>query len=180
MALPSSVIKIWWYWMKWRRKFLYLEKNYELSDVNDIYFNWEVIHRSQKYKYLGNLISKTQTIRGDIFRHTYEYLGNKATHALFSMNKKLSHLGALLPKLAMRLFKSNIEPILTYGCDVWGSIKRYWSDWQIFTTIPKNTFESKAIHEYYMANWVLYLLVLMHISRYYVIITVCVTCLVRN
>ena len=91
MALPSSVLNIWWYWMKWRRKFLYLEKNNDLSDVNDIYFNGETNHRSQKYKYLGNFISETQTIRGDIFRQTYEYLCNKATNALFSINKKVSY-----------------------------------------------------------------------------------------
>ena len=113
-----------------------------------------VIHRSQKYQYLGKLISETQTIRRDIFRRTYEHSCNKATNALFSMNKKLSHLGVLPPKVAIHLFKSNIEPVLTYGCEVWEfHKKRCWSGWQIFTTIPKNTFESKRVHEYDHGIW---------------------------
>ena len=59
--------------MKWRQKFSYLEKNQQDSNVKDIYFNGKVIHRSQKYKYLGNLLSETQTNQGDIFRYTYEH-----------------------------------------------------------------------------------------------------------
>ena len=56
------------------------------SNVKDIYFNGKVIHRSQKYKYLGNLLSETQTNQGDIFRYIYEHLCNKARNALFAIS----------------------------------------------------------------------------------------------
>ena len=84
--------------LKWRRKFSYLEKNQQDSNVKDIHFNGNVIHRSQKYKYLGILLSETQTNQGDIFRYTYEHLCNKARNVLFSIEKKLKHLGVLPPK----------------------------------------------------------------------------------
>ena len=110
--------------MKLKRKFSYLEKNQQDSNVKDIYFNGKVIHSSQKYRYLGNLLSETQTNQGDIFRYTYEHLRNKARNALFAIEKKLNHLGVLPPKIAIHLFKSNIEPVVTYGCEVWGFHKK--------------------------------------------------------
>ena len=76
-----------------KTKILVFGKNQQDSNVKDIYFNGKVIHRSQKYKYLGNLLSETQTNQGDIFRYTYEHLCNKARNALFSIEKKLNHLG---------------------------------------------------------------------------------------
>ena len=107
-----------------KTKILVFGKNQYDSNVKDIYFNGKVIHRSQHYKYLGNLLSETQTNQGDIFRYTYGHLCNKARNALFSIEKKLNHLGVLPPKLAIHLFKSNIEPVLTYGCEVWGFHKK--------------------------------------------------------
>ena len=140
--------------MKWKRKFSYLEKNKQDSNVKDIYFNGKVIRRSQKYKYLGNLLSETQTNQGDIFRYTYEQLCNKARTALFSIEKKLNHLGVLPPKIAIYLFKSNIEPVLTYGCEVWGFHKKgYRSDWHIFVKTSKNSFEDKTIHKHHHGVW---------------------------
>ena len=107
-----------------KTKIIVFGKNQQDSNVKDIYFNGKVIHRSQKYKYLGNLLSETQTNQGDIFRYTYEHLCNKARNALFSIEKKLNHLGVLPPKIAIHLFKSNIEPVLTYVCEVWGFHKK--------------------------------------------------------
>ena len=39
------------------------------------------------------------------------------------MNKQLNHLGKLPPKLSLLLFKTNIEAILTYGSEIWGTNK---------------------------------------------------------
>ena len=36
----------------------------------------------------------------------------------------MNHLGVLPQKIAINLFKSNIEPVLTYGCEVWGFYKK--------------------------------------------------------
>ena len=73
--------------------------------------------------YLGNIFSETRTIRGDVFKHTYDYLCVKSQRALLSLNKQLNHLGTLPPKLLLHLFKTNIEPILTYGGEIWGTNK---------------------------------------------------------
>ena len=54
-----------------KTKILVFGKNQQDSNVKDIYFNGRVIHRSQKYKYLGNLLSETQTNRGDVFKYIY-------------------------------------------------------------------------------------------------------------
>ena len=102
-----------------KTKILAFRKNQQSSNVKDIFFNGKVIQRSQKYKYLGNLLPETQTNQADIFRYTYEHLCNKARIAIFSIEKKLNHLRVLPPKIAIDLFKSNIEPVLTYGCEVW-------------------------------------------------------------
>ena len=107
-----------------KTKILVFEKNQQDSNVKDIYFNGKVIHRSQKYKYLGNLLLETQTNQGDIYRYTDEHLCNKARNALFYIEKKLNHLGVLPPEIAIHLFKLNIEPVLTYGCEVWGFHKK--------------------------------------------------------
>ena len=79
-----------------KTKILVFGKNQQVSNVKDIYFNGKVIHRSKIYKYLGNLLSGTQTNQGDIFRYTYEHLCNKARNAVFSIEKKLNHLARRL------------------------------------------------------------------------------------
>ena len=60
-----------------KTKILVFGKNQQDSNVKDIYFNGEMVHRSQKYKYIGNLLSETQTNQGDIFRYTYEHFVTK-------------------------------------------------------------------------------------------------------
>ena len=107
-----------------KTKILVFGQNQQDSNVKYIYFNGKVIHRSQKYKYLGKLLSETQTNQEDMFIYTNEHLCNKARTALFSIEKKLNHLGVLPPKIAIHLFKSNIEPVLTYGCEVLGFHKK--------------------------------------------------------
>ena len=74
--------------MKWRWKLSYLEKLNKIQMLKIFILTEKVIYRSQKYKYIGNLLSATQTNQGDIFRYTYEHLCNKARNALFSIENK--------------------------------------------------------------------------------------------
>ena len=102
-----------------KTKILVFGKNQQGSNVKHIYFNGKVIPRSQKYKYLGNLLSDTQTNQGDMFRYTYEHLCNKARNVLFSIEKKLTHLGVLPPTIA--IYSNQISNLdVKYG----GSVKR--------------------------------------------------------
>ena len=71
-----------------KMKIIVFGKPQQDSNVKDIYFDGKVINRSQKYKYLGNLLSATQTNQGGIFRYSYEHLWNKARNALFSIENK--------------------------------------------------------------------------------------------
>ena len=97
-----------------KTKLLVFGKDKFHNGTNSVMFN---------NKYLGNIFHETRTIRGDVFKHTYDYLCVKSQRDLFSLNKQLNHLGTLPPKLSLHLFKTNIEPILTYGSEIWGTNK---------------------------------------------------------
>ena len=86
-----------------------------------VLFNGQQIETSSQYKYLGNIISTTQTSRGDIFRENYDYLCSQARKAIFGLKHRLKSLGALPPRVLMHMYETLIRPILVYGSDVWGS-----------------------------------------------------------
>ena len=85
-----------------------------------VFFNGQQIETTSQYKYLGNIISTTQTSRGDIFRENYDYLCSQATKAIFSLKHRLKPLGTLPPRVLMHMYETLIRPILVYGSDVWG------------------------------------------------------------
>ena len=86
-----------------------------------VLFNGQQIETTSQYKYLGNVISTTQTSRGDIFRENYDYLCSQARKAIFCLKHLLKPLGALPPRVLMHMYETLICPILVYGSDVWGS-----------------------------------------------------------
>ena len=106
-----------------KTKLLVFGKDKFHNTTNTVTFNDKPIERTQMYKYLGNIFSETRTIRGDVFKYTHDYLCVKSQGALFSLNKQLNRLGTLPSKLSLHLFKTNIEPILTYGSEIWGISK---------------------------------------------------------
>ena len=78
-------------------------------------YNDEPIPFETFYKYLGveianncefNIVKKERNI--------------KARKAIFSIRQALATSGNVSVKLAMKLFDSKIEPILTYGSVIWG------------------------------------------------------------
>ena len=80
-----------------KTKLLVFGKDKFHNVTNTVTFNNKLIERNVMYKYLGNIFSETRTIRGDVFKHTYDYLCVKSQRALFSLNKQLNHLGKLPP-----------------------------------------------------------------------------------
>ena len=56
----------------------------------------------------------------DIFCKNYSYLCEKARKAVYSLQRKIRNVGPLPPPCMIYLFQSLIQPILTYGSDVWG------------------------------------------------------------
>ena len=86
-----------------------------------VFFNGQQIESTSQYKYLGNIISTTQTSRGDVFRENYDYLCRQARKAIFGMKHRLKPSGTLSPRVLMHINETPIRPILVYGSDVWGS-----------------------------------------------------------
>ena len=82
----------------------------------ELYFDGKRIERVNDY----NIISETKTIGGDIFANNYSHLCSKARSSIYAIKCKLKKLGHLPPRIATHLFSAVVEPILTYGTEVWG------------------------------------------------------------
>ena len=85
----------------------------------ELYFDGKRIERVNDYKYLGNIISETKNIGGDIFVNNYSHLCFKARSSIYAMKYKLNKLGHLTLRIATHLFNAVVEPILTY-CSLGG------------------------------------------------------------
>ena len=86
----------------------------------NINLNGHPIETVSQYKYLGNIITATSTLKGDIFRNNSGYLCNQARKAIFGLKNKLNSLGTIPPRVSFYIFETLIRPILLYGSDVWG------------------------------------------------------------
>ena len=69
-----------------------------------------------KYKYLGLIISNNGKMQNMI-----EDRVKKANRAIFLVRRALSTGTNISVDLAMTLFDKSIDPILTYGCPIWGA-----------------------------------------------------------
>ena len=67
-----------------------------------------------KYKYLGLWCSNNK----NIFVKKHSYLAEQAGKAIFTIRNYSHSLGHLTPKLSLRVFEAQIEPILMYGGEV--------------------------------------------------------------
>ena len=67
-----------------------------------------------KYKYLGLWCSNNK----NIFVKKHSYLAEQARKAIFTIRNYSHSLGHLTPKLSLRVFEAQIEPILMYGSEV--------------------------------------------------------------
>ena len=74
-----------------------------------------------KYKYLGLWCSNNK----NIFVKNHSYLAEQARKAIFTMRNYSHSLGHLTPKLSLRVFEAQIEPILMYGSEDYLFVKKY-------------------------------------------------------
>ena len=70
-----------------------------------------------QYKYLGVIFSTGLT-----FSYAHEDMANRAKKGVVGILKLLWTLGDQSPKLFFKLFDCQIQPMLTYGSEVWGLI----------------------------------------------------------
>ena len=73
------------------------------------------IESVKTFKYLGFTINA----KNCSFLPTVNDLSTRANRAIFVLNNKIK-LSKLPIKLALKVFNSQIVPILLYGCEVWG------------------------------------------------------------
>ena len=67
-----------------------------------------------KYKYLGLWCSNNK----NTFVKNHSYLAEQARKAIFTIRNYSHNLGHLTPKLSLKVFQAQIEPILMYGSEV--------------------------------------------------------------
>ena len=86
----------------------------------DIKVNNTALENVKTFKYLGFSISA----KNCSFLPTIENLSTRASRAIFALNNRIK-LSKLPKRLAVKVFNSQIVPILTYGSEVWGPYLNY-------------------------------------------------------
>ena len=86
----------------------------------DIKLNGVSLENVKSIKYLGFTISA----KNCSFLPTIENLSIRANRAIFALNNRIK-LSKLPAKLAIKIFNSQIAPILLYGSEVWGPYLNY-------------------------------------------------------
>ena len=90
----------------------------KLNDFS-LQLNGKHIEKVSSYKYLGNIISCTRLLSGDVFKENADYLCNKARQSVFAMIGKLKNLD-VPTRTILYLYQTLVQPVLVYGSDVWG------------------------------------------------------------
>ena len=92
------------------------------SDLQQIYakhsFSFPLAENTpeivDKYKYLGLWCSNNK----NIFVKNHSYLAEQARNAIFTIRNYSHNIGHLTPKVSLKVFQAQIEPILMYGSEV--------------------------------------------------------------
>ena len=74
-----------------------------------------IIEQVRQYKYLGLIITDSFDLRT-----TVSNIRDRARKALFNLYK-LNQQCEIMPRTLLNLFEKIIEPVLLYGCEIWGS-----------------------------------------------------------
>ena len=86
----------------------------------------EVIENVKSFKYLGFTIGA----KNCYFKGTPLDLSIKAKRAIFALNNKIK-LSLLPIKLALKIFMTQISPILLYGSEIWGPYMNHdYQSWE--------------------------------------------------
>lgn len=79
------------------------------------FYNGDRLDVVNEYKYLGVIFSTRLS-----FSYSMEDMALRARKGVFGILRLLWSLGKNCPKLFFKMFDVQIQPILTYGCEVWG------------------------------------------------------------
>ena len=100
---------------EFKTKYMFFGK---LNDFS-LQLNGKYIEKVSSYKYMGNIISCTCLLSGDIFEENADYLCNKAHQSVFAMIDRLKNLD-VPTRTILYLNQTLVQPVLVYGSDVWG------------------------------------------------------------
>jgi hypothetical protein len=119
-GLQNSLDKLGHYCEKWnlklnvdKTKVMIMSKGY--ASLKNIKINGEALECVKFYKYLGVIISAN----GSTKKMEQDRIV-KAKKAMYTIKKALGSTLNTAPQLSMSLFDKQVEPILTYGCTIWG------------------------------------------------------------
>ena len=86
----------------------------------DLFCNAAHLENVKTFKYLGITVSAKKCS----FLPTIDDLSIKANRAIFALNNKIK-ISQIPTKLALKIFNTQIVPILLYGAEVWGPYMDY-------------------------------------------------------
>ena len=143
-GLQGQIDKLSEYCKKWK-----LEVNIKKTKImifnrgnklikTEFHINNSPLENVKTFKYLGFTIST----KNCSFLPTIDDLSVKANRAIYVLNNKMK-LSKLPTRLALKLFMSQIKPILLYGSEVWGP----YTDFD-YKTWDKNKIE--RVHTQYL------------------------------
>ena len=90
------------------------------------FLNGQKLDNVTEFTYLGIKINAAGS-----FKPTLPHLSLKAERAIFSLNSKYK-ISKLPVKIALHIFQSSMQPILTYGSEVWSPYLNFdYDKWDI-------------------------------------------------
>ena len=107
-----------------KTKTMVFNRGNKLCNAN-IQVNDKLLECVKEVKYLGFIISS----KNCSFNNSLRNLKIKANRAIFALNNKIK-LSRLPTTLAVKIFNSQIKPILLYGSEVWAPFSKYdYDNW---------------------------------------------------
>ena len=100
-----------------KSKIVVFRKGGHLASLEKWFYGRERIEVVNQYKYLGIIFSTGLT-----FSHSLNDMATRAKKSVLYILKILWKLNNHCPRLYFKLFDSQIQPMLTYGCEIWGLV----------------------------------------------------------
>ena len=105
-----------------KTKIMIFNRRYQLNDSDGNFtFDGGVIEETDRYKYLGTIISNTPS---DPFKYNYRFLRDKALRAIYALRLSIRRsTGISLPiELLVKSFNVQIRPVVDYGAELWAQV----------------------------------------------------------
>ena len=97
-------------------RLLFLKKELPYQSLTHGFYKDTEVEIEKTFSYLPGVVLSSS----GIFTVTQKMLACEAQKAIFSLQKKLYNFVNVGPSIFMDLFDKMINPILCYGCEVWG------------------------------------------------------------